>query len=103
MLCYTHIVVFRHITNMHTHTAPPLPPGSSNTSSSNTCEILLYNRQLVVITYELIYIVQATYHCGEFIVKRTCPFCDLFFIFYGKKLQLWWSQRWLVRQVSTRC
>ena len=33
--------------------------------TSNNCEILLYNQQLVVITYELIYIVKDAHHWGK--------------------------------------
>ena len=58
---YTRIVVFWHISNI-----PPMISQSQiscNTQTfyikSNVCEILLYNRQLVVITHELIYGVRA--------------------------------------------
>ena len=40
--------------------------------SSNICEILLCNWQLVVLTYEMIYVVQAAHHSGKIIVKH----CD---------------------------
>ena len=48
---YTHIVLFWHISNIYHHVL--------HRDSSNICEILLYNRQLVVITHELIYGVRA--------------------------------------------
>ena len=57
---YTRIVVFWHISN--------IPPWFRRVKlvvmphvlyNSNICEILLYNRQLVVITHELIYGVRA--------------------------------------------
>ena len=58
---YTRIVVYWHINNI-----PPMISQSQiscNTPhvlySSNICEILLYNRQLVVITHELSYGVRA--------------------------------------------
>ena len=38
--------------------------------NSNICEILLYKRQLVVIMYELIYVVPAAHRLGKVIVKR---------------------------------
>ena len=46
--------------------------------SSNICEILLYNRQLVVITHELIYGFRAAHHWRKIVVKQiylvTCIF-----------------------------
>ena len=38
--------------------------------SSNICEILLYNRQLVVITHELICSVWAAHRSGEIVLKQ---------------------------------
>ena len=49
---------------------PPPPPGVVDSNllynahglySSNICETFLYNRQLPVITYELIFVVQAAH------------------------------------------
>ena len=60
---FTHILVFWHISNM-----PPIYFVESNLFwyphvlySSNICEILQYNCQLVVITYELINVVRAAH------------------------------------------
>ena len=49
--------------------------------SSNICETLLYNRQLVVITYELICVIQAAHRKGKIIVKWDyfdikCHWCE---------------------------
>ena len=41
----------------------------------NILEILLYNRRLVVLTYELIYVVRAAHHYGKINVKQ--DYCDL--------------------------
>ena len=38
--------------------------------SSNICEILLYNSQVVFIIYELIYVVKTAHRWGEIIVER---------------------------------
>ena len=51
---YTRIVVFSHIINI-----PPMISQSQISCNTPTIFILLYNRQLVVITQELIYGVRA--------------------------------------------
>ena len=69
---YTRIVVFWHISNI-----PPMISQSQiscNTPrlySSNFCEILLYNRQLVVITHKLIKGVRAAIRGGKWLWKRS--------------------------------
>ena len=64
-------VAFWHISN--------IPPSISQIQicydttvfySSSISEILLYNRQLVVLSYELIYVVRAASHQGTMLLKQ---------------------------------
>ena len=56
---YTRIVVFWHISNIPPMISQSQISCNTPTYNINICEILLYNRQLVVITHELIYGVRA--------------------------------------------
>ena len=49
-----------------------MPNGHPSPQSNNICEILLYNRKLVVITYDLMHVVQAIHRKGKIIVNQDC-------------------------------
>ena len=66
---YTRIVVCGNISTPNDFAKSNLSLYPHVFYSSNICEILLYNRQLVVITHALIYGVRAAYRSGKIIVR----------------------------------